>query len=335
MSFLLFRQVLRSLVRHWDVKNSLCLLKFKMCKMNKLKRKRNFSETFFRYDFRCSNPNNHKDFKRTSGVAIVRYDKTKGCLLVIVRPLKLFVRFFSQPFRFRLVHNWCDTSPSGNSFRNAFSNVTFKSKTCSRNWKSFETTWSSLTERRFSSSSFEFECHFQRVMITQSAKFLEKFTIKSELMGLAIGTHGSNLHKAREIPGVTNIEVEDENCTIKISGDVSQNHFFDSIRFDSKIWFQTEKAVKEARAIMEYVEDVVTIPRDMIGKSQRTNIELHFNENLFFFKAKLSAKKVTSFKKSLIKVALFELKSKVITINHHRRQIHKSMRPKTITLRHL
>lgn len=117
-------------------------------------------------------------------------------------------------------------------------------------------------------------------MITQSAKFLEKFTIKSELMGLAIGTHGSNLHKAREIPGVTNIEVEDENCTIKISGDVSQNHFFDSSR---KFVFQTEKAVKEARAIMEYVEDVVTIPRDMIGKIQRAKIKIHLNENLLFF----------------------------------------------------
>ena len=67
---------------------------------------------------------------------------------------------------------------------------------------------------------------FQRVMTTQSAKFVEKFTIKSELMGLAIGTHGSNLHKAREISGVTNIEVEDETCTIKIFGDVRQSSLF-------------------------------------------------------------------------------------------------------------
>jgi fragile X mental retardation protein len=61
----------------------------------------------------------------------------------------------------------------------------------------------------------------QRVMTTQSAKFLEKFTIKTDLMGLAIGTHGSNIYKAREILGVTAIEVDDDTCTIKVFGDVS------------------------------------------------------------------------------------------------------------------
>lgn len=56
---------------------------------------------------------------------------------------------------------------------------------------------------------------------TQSSKFMEKFAVKPELMGLAIGTHGTNICKAREIPGVTAIEVEDQTCTIKVFGDVS------------------------------------------------------------------------------------------------------------------
>jgi fragile X mental retardation protein len=56
---------------------------------------------------------------------------------------------------------------------------------------------------------------------TQTSKYFEKFTVKSDLMGLAIGTHGSNIAKAREINGVTSIEVEDDTCTFKVAGEVS------------------------------------------------------------------------------------------------------------------
>jgi fragile X mental retardation protein len=62
--------------------------------------------------------------------------------------------------------------------------------------------------------------------VNQTSKFFEKFNIKSELMGLAIGTHGSNIIKAREVPGITAIEVEDDTCTIKVFGDVSYLLFF-------------------------------------------------------------------------------------------------------------
>ena len=61
--------------------------------------------------------------------------------------------------------------------------------------------------------------------VTQTAKYFEKFTVKNELMGLAIGSHGSNILKAREVPGITAIEVEDDTCTIKVFGDVSQFFF--------------------------------------------------------------------------------------------------------------
>ena len=59
--------------------------------------------------------------------------------------------------------------------------------------------------------------------VNQTAKFFEKFSVQTDLMGLAIGSHGSNILKAREVPGITAIEVEDENCTIKVFGDVSTN----------------------------------------------------------------------------------------------------------------
>ena len=84
-------------------------------------------------------------------------------------------------------------------------------------------------------------------------------------MGLAIGSHGSNILKARDVPGVTAIEVEDETCTIKVFGDVSRKMGERKDLFICLFVFQTEKAVKEARNILEYIEEVVSIPRDLIG----------------------------------------------------------------------
>lgn len=97
---------------------------------------------------------------------------------------------------------------------------------------------------------------------------MEKFTVKTELMGLSIGSHGSNIAKAREVPGVTAIEVEDDTCTIKVFGEVSTIDLL-SKRTSNRICvllFQTEKAVKDARTILEYVEEIVSIPRELIGK---------------------------------------------------------------------
>ncbi|KAG8190748.1 hypothetical protein JTE90_024878 [Oedothorax gibbosus] len=78
-----------------------------------------------------------------------------------------------------------------------------------------------------------------------NSSYAEEFTVREDLIDLAIGAHGADILNARKIDGITSIDLKEISCTFKIFGD-------------------TQEAVKKARCMLEYAEESVQMHRILV-----------------------------------------------------------------------
>ncbi|KAK0404614.1 hypothetical protein QR680_017540 [Steinernema hermaphroditum] len=84
-----------------------------------------------------------------------------------------------------------------------------------------------------------------------SGTIVEQFTVDTKLMGLAIGSHGSNINEARKLPDIVDIQLDESDS----NGPVV-----------FKVIAKTHDAAEKARGMLEYAMEGVSVPQAFVGK---------------------------------------------------------------------
>ncbi|XP_060856966.1 uncharacterized protein LOC132934658 [Metopolophium dirhodum] len=151
----------------------------------------------------------HKDFQKAIGTSRVFYNPDQSVLSVISRSSLTS----KKALMLADMH-----------FRNLNQNVMVQMKT-------------KKLAKRLKNSKLQFK----------SSPYTDEFNVCNNLIGLAIGTRGTNIKRARRIDGITNIELDKNTGVFKIYG-------------------RNKDAVMKARGLLEYKEEFLQVPRHFMGK---------------------------------------------------------------------